>query len=123
MPKTDVIIYQDEQGNVELLDWLDNQSSKVQDKCIERIERLGELGYELRRPHADILDDGIYELRVRNGNVNYRILYAFAGKNIVLLSHGCTKIKTVPKKEIRKAKDNFNKYILNPKDHTYRGEL
>lgn len=123
MPKTDLVIYQEKQGDVPLLDWLDNQSSKVQDKCIERIERLGEQGYELRRPHADILDDGIYELRIRHGNVNYRILYAFAGKNVVLLSHGCTKTKTVPKKEIRKAKENYNKYILNPEDHTCLGEL
>lgn len=123
MPKTDIVIYQEKQGDVELLDWLDNQSIKVQDKCIERIERLGERGYELRRPHADILDDGVYELRIRHGNVNYRILYAFAGKNVVLLSHGCTKAKTVPKKEIRKAKENYNKYILNPEDHTYLGEL
>ena len=123
MPNTDIVIYQEKEGDVPLLDWLDNQIIKVQDKCIERVERLWEHGYELRRPHADILDDGIYELRVRHGNVNYRILYAFAGKNVVLLSHGCTKTKTVPKNEIRKARDNYNAYILNPEDHTYLGEL
>jgi hypothetical protein len=35
-------------------------------KCRERIRRLAELGYELRRPHADFLRDGIYELRAKH---------------------------------------------------------
>jgi hypothetical protein len=34
----------------------------------------------LRRPHADYLEDGIYELRWRNGTVQYRILYFFHGR-------------------------------------------
>lgn len=123
MPKTEIIIYQERENDVPLLQWLDNQASKVQDKCIERIERLKEQGYDLRRPHADILEDGIYELRVRHGNANYRILYAFSGKNVVLLSHGCTKTKMVPKKEIRKAKENYKKYTLNPEKHTYHEEV
>ncbi|MDP8205138.1 MAG: type II toxin-antitoxin system RelE/ParE family toxin [Candidatus Electryonea clarkiae] len=36
---------------------------KMQDKAEARILRLEEAGYELKRPVADILRDGIYELR------------------------------------------------------------
>lgn len=44
-----------------------------------RLERLGEVGHELRRPEADFLRDGIYELRVSLRGVHRRILYFFHG--------------------------------------------
>ena len=65
MPRTRVIFYRDKEGNVPLLDWLDGLPATAQDKCRVKIERLRELGYELRRPEADFLRDGIYELRVK----------------------------------------------------------
>ena len=40
---------------------------KVQDKCYLLLERLREMGHELRWPEADFLRDGIYELRVSLG--------------------------------------------------------
>ncbi len=61
------------------LDWFDGLPPKAQDKCRVRIERLRELGHELRRPEADYLRDGIYELRVKHQGVNYRLLYFFHG--------------------------------------------
>jgi putative component of toxin-antitoxin plasmid stabilization module len=64
------------------------------------------------------LRDGIYELRTRYGSVNYRILYGYAGQNIVLLSHGCTKEREVPKAEIERAIKNIKNYKQNPKAHT-----
>ena len=123
MPKTNVFIYQEKDGTVPLLDWLDDLPSKVQDKCIARIELLKDEGYDLRRPICDSLRDGIYELRAGYKNVNYRILYCFQGKNVVLLSHGCTKEKKVPGKEIDKAIKNVNNYVKDKKAHTYIGEL
>ena len=122
MPQTEITIYKDDDGSVPLLDWLDGQSDKVQNDMELRIELLIEKGNELRRPVCDILRDGIYELRKRRLNVNYRILYAFCGKNAVLLSHGCTKEKRVPKKEIDRAISNLNKYQQNPDAHTYYEE-
>lgn len=47
-----------------VLDWLDALPDKVKAKCLVRIERLKEQRHELRRPEADYLRDGIYELRV-----------------------------------------------------------
>ncbi len=123
MAKTEVVIYQEQEGQVPLLNWLDSLSSIAQDKCIALIEKLAEMGYELRRPHCDILRDGIYELRARHRNVNYRILYAFIGRNIVLLSHGFTKEKKVPNTEINRAIRNRDNYIQEPQAHTYIGEL
>lgn len=53
MPPTEVIFYREEDGTVPLLDWLDSLTPKIQDKCLVWLERLEELGYELRRPVAD----------------------------------------------------------------------
>jgi hypothetical protein len=123
MPETKVRIYQETDGSVPLLEWLDDRPAKVQDKCIILIERLREEGYDLRRPVCDILRDGVYELRAKHQNVNYRILYSFVGECIVLLSHGCTKKKKVPEREIEKAMLNREKYVKDPEGHTYEGDV
>jgi hypothetical protein len=74
MAKTKVVLYREEDGIVPILDWLDAISKKARAKCIARLERLFELGHELRRPEADLLRDGIYELRVALRRQNYRML-------------------------------------------------
>jgi hypothetical protein len=60
-----VVLFRELDGGVPLLEWLEKQSDKVKAKCLVKVERLAELGYELRRPEADLLREGIYELRVR----------------------------------------------------------
>src|SRR6201987_4425788 len=98
MPKTKGVFYRDEDGSVPILEWLDSLQSKALDKCTVRIERLKELGHELRRPEADFLRDGIYELRVHVGTVNYRMLYFFYEDIAAVVSHGLAKKKRVPPK-------------------------
>ena len=120
MPRIDVVLFTDNKGSVPLLDWLDKMPTKVQDKATVRIERLAECGHELRRPEADLLRDGIYELRVRHRHSQYRILYFFHGKGAVL-SHGLKKEGSVPRGEIDRAKDHSKQFKLDPDKHTYRG--
>jgi phage-related protein len=122
VPTTEVFFYRvPETGSVPLLNWLDELPVKVQAKCIERIDRLGQLGHELRRPEADFLRDGIYELRASHGGVHYRLLYFFAGKSVVIVSHGLTKESRVPSREIDRAVErkkevetNFGKFTFKP---------
>lgn len=45
------------------VDWFRELPTHARDKVLVRIERLRELGHELRRPEADSFRDGIYELR------------------------------------------------------------
>ena len=63
MPEISLVFYQEDAKTVPVLDWLDRLPAKAQDKCRLRIERLRDLGHELRRPEADYLRDGSYELR------------------------------------------------------------
>jgi phage-related protein len=84
-----------------------------------RIERLRELGHELRRPEADFLRDGIYELRAALHGINYRILYFFHRREAVVLSHGLVKEREVPPKEIDRAIVRKLKYEASPSRHTH----
>ena len=118
MPETDVLIYASEDGSAPLLDWLDAQPPKVQDKCLVRIERLGQMGHELRRPEADSLRDGIHELRASFRGVHYRVLYFFHGKQAVI-SHGLVKEKEVPPGEIDSAIDHRRRFEKDPDGHTF----
>ena len=118
MPETEVVLFAETDGSCPLLEWLDQLPIKVQDKCIVKIERLKELGHELRRPEADYLRDDVYELRVRRQRVNYRMLYFFhEGKAVV--SHGLTKEDVVPDGEIDLAAKRRRVFAQDPQKHTY----
>jgi len=122
MPATEVIIYQESEGDVPFLEWFDRLPAKVQVKCLARLEALQEYGSELRRPIADYLQDGIYELRTSFQHVNYRMLYAFVGQNAALLSHGLVKESKVPPPEIDLAIERKKRFDANPEQHSFRGE-
>jgi hypothetical protein len=121
MPQTEVRAYLDIQGHIPIAIWLnelERSEPKAWKKCLARILELNEKGNEMRRPHADMLRDGIYELRATfQGNIHYRILYFFFGKNAVCLSHGTSKEQRVDpqdietaiarKKQVERAPDRF----------------
>ena len=88
-----------------------------------RIRRLVELGYELRRPEADLLRDGIYELRARLGAVNYRILYFFHGRNVAVLAHAITKENEIAVVEINRAVERKRAFVASPIVHTFIGDI
>lgn len=120
MPRTHVVFYQEGDGTVPVLDWLDTLPPRAQDKCRIRIERLRDLGHELRRPEADLLRDGIYELRIGLHGVNYRILYFFHGKVAAVLAHGLVKERLVPPREIELTLTRRLKLAQAPERHTYQ---
>jgi phage-related protein len=80
--------------------------------------QLAEQGHALRRPAAEYLRDDIYELRIRYGSVNYRILYFFHGRTIAVLAHGLTKEKDVPDRDIDLAVARKDAFMKSPSLHT-----
>jgi phage-related protein len=123
MPRTRLILFRDQQGIVPLLEWLDALPKKARAKCIARLQRLALLGHELRRPEADYLRDGIYELRIGLRNINYRMLYFFYGQNVAVVSHGVIKERVVPANEIDLAVDRKRQFEFAPKKHTLEKDL
>ena len=122
MPQIRVIFYQEDEGDVPVLDWIMKLIPKAQAKCLARIKRLQQRGHELRRPEADYLRDDIHELRVGHQRVNYRILYFFHGRIAAVLAHGIVKEGRVPPIEVDRAIARKRKFERNPKQHTYQGE-
>src|SRR5947207_14630425 len=94
MPQTEVVFYREDDNHVPVLDWLKalrRSDHRAYENCVAAIERLAAFGHELRRPLADFLRDGIYELRVRKGRVNYRLLCFFHGWNLAILGRALSK--------------------------------
>ena len=126
MPDTKVYFYRDERGRSPVIEWLQelracNRGGYA--KCVALIRRLKRFGHELRRPHADLLRNGIYELRGDEGRVNYRLLYFFHGRNIAVVAHGLTKVKKVPAAEIDRAIERKNRYEQDPQKHKTQFEI
>jgi len=126
MPAINVVLYQEQPGVSPVVDWLRTLNAtnpKAFDKCRAAIARLALLGHELRRPEADYLRDDIYELRVRLGSVNYRLLYFFHGRTVSVVAHGLTKEAAVPATDIKQAIARKAAFSANPVAHTFKGEI
>lgn len=75
------------------------------------IDRLSEFGNQLRRPHADFLQDGIYELRIPVKHKQLRLLYFFFFQGTIVISHGLRKEGKINPSDIEKAKQNKADYF------------
>jgi phage-related protein len=116
-----MMAYRDSAGRILIEDWLDDlaeRDSRAYVKCLQRLRQLRDTGHELRRPIAAPLRDGICELRAQIGTVNYRVLYFFHGKNVVVLSHGLTKEDAVPPVEIDRAVQRMKQVQNSPERFT-----
>jgi phage-related protein len=121
MPTVQVIFFREaEREAPALIEWLDGLPEKARLKCFVRLTRLQDLGHELRRPEADYLRDGIYELRASYQGVHYRMLYFFHGTSVVVLTHGVVKEQEVPTEEIDRALRAKDAFVRDPSTHTFR---
>ena len=125
MPTTQVFFFQDER-DIPVRSWLQElrrTDKRVYAKCIARIRLLAQLGHELRRPLADYLEEDIYELLIRRGRINYRILYFFHGQNIAILAHGLVKEDVIPQADLTRAIKRKEAFLRDPEKHTYEENI
>jgi phage-related protein len=96
--------FQAEGGDLTTVDFLTGLPIKVRAKIAKWVQLLQEEGPDLKRPYADMLRDGIRELRVSFGHLDIRLLYFIEG-TVIVITHGFLK-KTwqTPFTEIEKAK-------------------
>lgn len=122
MPPTRVLFYAEADGSSPVARWLDElrrSDRQAFAKVAVRISRLAALGHELRRPEADLLRDGIHELRVGYRHVNYRVLYFFHGAGVTILTHALTKEAAVPQADIDRSLRRKAAFEHAPTKHTY----
>ncbi len=107
-----VIYYETETGKSFVEDFIEAQNIRNQAKILNLISLLEEKGSNLPRPYADLLSDGIHELRIKISGDQSRILYFFCFQKYIVLTN--TFIKTtdkVPSAEINKANQYRNDFL------------
>jgi len=120
VPRTSIVFYQEAGGVAPVCEWLAHlrrTTPRAYAKCVVRLERLRELGHELRRPEADVLREGIHELRIRLGRVNYRLLYAFHRRVIAVLLHAVIKEESILETDIDLAVARKRTFEQDPDAH------
>jgi phage-related protein len=117
MPVSQVVIYREEDGSAPFIDWFADLPSQAKAKVRVRLERLRDLGHELRRPEADFVRDGIYELRATSHGIHYRVLYFFHGRAAAVVAHGLVKEKAVPDRDINLAIGRMRRFKAAPSKH------
>ena len=90
----DILLYRSPRGECFAEDFLNGLQVRVRGKVLRWIEALETHGPHLPRPYADVVRGKIRELRIVFGGHQYRVLYFFAGRQIVV-THGFVK-KTGP---------------------------
>ncbi len=87
------------------------QDQKVKDKIIWTLELIEDIEH-VPKTYLDILDDKLYEVRVKQGSNIFRIFSFFDDNKLVILMNGFQKkTQKTPKKEIKKARAIMKKYF------------
>jgi len=71
----EIEFYKTKDGKEPVVDFLDSLDDKMAAKLVGLMEVLEEKGTELRMPYSEYLDDGIFELRCKQGSNITRVLY------------------------------------------------
>ena len=99
-------------GEKPCLEFLNTLEVKLRAKAFRDMALLEEKGTELRLPYSEHLDDGIFELRTKQGRNIIRNLYFFFVGNKIIITHGFRKkTQKVPSGEIERAKEYRKDYL------------
>jgi phage-related protein len=106
-----VIYFETEDGECPIEKFISSRSKNNKAKILSLLSILEEKEPTLPRPYADLLRDGIHELRIKLSGDQIRVLYFFCYQEFIILTHAFhKKSNKVPKSEIEKAiklKDDF----------------
>ena len=80
--KWHVLYYESANGVCPVQEFIDARKNRDQAKILSWVSLLEERGPNLPRPYADVLIDGIHELRLKLTGEQFRILYFFCYKRI-----------------------------------------
>lgn len=101
-----VIYYEGADQVSEVFDFVSNRKESEKAKVLALLAVLEEHGPQLPRPYADLLEDGIHELRIKLSGNQVRILYFFCFREFIVLTNVFIKHSDkVPGKEIKKAQN------------------
>jgi phage-related protein len=98
-----------------VLEYIEGLTEREQAKVSKYIEFLREHDGYLEEPYSKHIKGKIRELRVDFARNRYRIFYfVFIEKTIILLHAFLKKTAKTPNSEIKKAEENYSKFLNNP---------
>ncbi|EMY60021.1 type II toxin-antitoxin system RelE/ParE family toxin [Leptospira terpstrae] len=101
--------------------FINSKDERNQAKIFAWLNKLAELGPNLPRPYADLLIDGIHELRIKLSGSQIRILYFFCYKDYIILTNQFVKnTDKVPKAEIKKAIKRRDFFLKKYSEKNYK---
>ncbi|MCF6246127.1 MAG: type II toxin-antitoxin system RelE/ParE family toxin [Desulfobacula sp.] len=118
-PKWQIVFCDEMEDGCPVTQFINTCQPKHQVKILRLLSLLEEQGPTLPRPYADILTDGIHELRFSLSRDNVRVLYFFCYQRfIVLYSAFFKNTRKVPERHINKVvkyRDHFLSRISKAK--------
>ena len=104
--------YSKENGETPFWDYYKTLNPKMRSRVLWTINLLKAAGPNLREPYSSPLNDGLFELRVKQVSDIVRCLYFFHRGQIIILTNGfAKKTKKTPRREIEKAKRDREEWI------------
>lgn len=93
-------------------EFIDGCRPEHQVKVLHFLELLEEMGPTLPRPYADLLEDGIHELRVRLSGDHMRLLYFFCYETYIVVYQALRKsADKVPAEYIRETRRYRERFL------------
>jgi phage-related protein len=118
-----IYYYDKTDGISPVKDYIDALPLRVRAKTLAFIGLLETNGPNLPRPYADLLTDGIHELRIKLTGSQVRILYFFCYQNIIVLTNVFEKhTDAVPESEIALAKTYRTDFLARYSEEEIKGE-
>lgn len=101
MANFEVDFYELPNGDCPVEEFLDSLNIKMRVKAIRSLELLEEHGNKLREPHSSVIENGVFELRIKFASDISRIFYFFVvGQKIILTNGFVKKTPKTPRNEI-----------------------
>ena len=112
MRKYICVYYTTPSGEIPVENFIESLTEDSQDAFFYKTKLLEEYGPQLRRPHTDSIEDGIFELRFVGKEGRIRILFFFFYENRIIFTNGFVK-KTpkTPRNEMKLAKQRRKEYL------------
>ncbi len=108
----EVVFYETKVGERPAESWLKSQAPKVAARFTWILDLLEEHGTSVTRPYVDHLRGKIWEVRVEQNKVQYRLLYFSAPVRKFVMLHGFVKkTQKTPPREIAVAEQRMNDYM------------
>ncbi len=100
-----LLFYETTKGECPVYNYIESLKEGEQTKVFAWLKALKQEGINLHRPFADLLEDGIHELRIKVTGDQVRVLYFFCYRDFIIVTNTFIKrTDRVPRKEIKKAK-------------------